>query len=292
MEKGLIFALLTAVSFAVSTVYMRKAVHQTGESFTGVAISVFTGALFFTVTLFFSGDWGKLWSVSDQAVILLVTAGISHFVLGRWLSYSCYRLIGANRGSAIIKTQIFYAVILGVVLLNEVLTGFLVLGVLCIAGGAILVSTQKGDEIAKVRGKGILAGVGGAFFWGTSGVLIKPAITELGSSNAAAFISFAAASLVFAGLLFGKKQREQLSQLNRKSLIHIIIAGTFSSTAQLFRYTAFRYSPVSQVAPLIGTNSLLIFFLSFLLSRNIEVFTWKVFVGIAATVLGTFLLFQ
>lgn len=292
MEKGLIFALFAALSFAVSTVYVRKAAHQTGESFTGVAISIFTGVSFFTVSLFFSGDWGKLWSVSDQAVILLAAAGISHFVLGRWLSYSCYRLIGANRGSAILQTQMFYAAIFGVVLLNESLTSFLVLGVLCIAAGATLVSTQRGGEIAKVRGRGILAGFGGAFFWGTSGVLIKPAITELGSPYAAAFISFAAASLVFAGFLFGKRQREQLSQLHRKSLIHIIIAGIFSSTAQLFRFAALNYSPVSLVIPLVSTSGLLIFFLSFLLSRNIEVFTWKVFIGIVVTVLGTFLLFQ
>lgn len=292
MEKGLIFALFAALCFAVSVVYLRKAVHQTGESFTGVAISIFTGVSFFTVSLFFSGDWGKLWSVSGQAVILLVIAGISHFILGRWLSYSCYRLIGANRASAILQTQMFYAAIFGIIFLNESLTSFLVLGILCIAVGATLVSTQRGGEIAKVRGKGILAGFGGALFWGTSGVLIKPAVTEIGSPSAAGLISYAAASVVLAGFLFGKRQREKLFQLPRKSLVHLIIAGMLVSLAQLFRFAAINYSPVSLVIPLVATNGLLIFFLSFLFNRNIEVFTWKVFIGIVATVLGTLLLVQ
>ena len=292
MEKGLIFALFAALSFAVSVVYLRRAVHQTGEAFTGVAISIFTGVPFFAASLFFSGEWGKLWSISEQAVILLVAAGISHFVLGRLLSYSSYRLIGANRTSAILQTQMFYAAIFGIVLLNESLTSFLVLGVVCIAAGATLVSTQRGGEIAKVRARGILAGFGGALFWGTSGVLIKPAVTELGSPYAAAFISYVAASVVLAGFLFGKRQREQLFQLPRKSLIPLIIAGILTSLAQLFRFAAFNYSPISLVVPLVGTSGFLIFFLSFLLNRNIEVFTWKVFIGIVATVLGTFLLFQ
>jgi len=292
MERGLILALIGALCFAVSAIYLRRAVYQTGESFTGVAISVFTGVPFFTVSLFFSGGWDKLWSVSGQAFILLGAAGIMHFVLGRQLSYSCFRLVGANRGGAILRTQMFYAAIFGIAFLKEPLTIILVLGILCIAAGATLVSVKKVNETTEIHGRGVLAGLGGAFFWGTSGVLIRPAVVEIGSPYAGAFISYVVAAVIIAGLLFGKGQREQLFQLRRKSLIHLVISGVFVSVAQLFRYVALSYSPVSLVVPIMGTDVLFIFFLSFLINRNIEVFTWKVFIGIMVAVVGTFLLLQ
>ncbi len=292
MDKGLVLALFSALSFSISTVYIRRTAFKTGESFTSVAISVFTAVLFFTSSLFITGEWGILWSISGKALALFAGAGIMHFVLGRLLNYGSYRLIGANRGNAIQRTQIFYAVILGVVLLHEPVTGLLILGVLGIAIGATLVSFERGDETGKVRTQGILAALGGAFFWGTSGVLIKPAEDEVGSPYVGAFVSFATASLVLSGLLLGKKQREQLVQLPCKYIFHLIIAGIFSATAQLLRYAALIYSPVSVVTPISGTNTLFTLFLSFLFNRQIELFSWKVIIGILVAIAGTILLFQ
>lgn len=292
MEIGLIFALLAAVGLALTTVFLRRGTLHTGESFTAVIISIFIGAIFSLCLMLFTADWDKLWSLSWQGFALLGTAGMIHFVLGRLLSYNCIRLIGANRGSVILRTQMFYAVIFGILLLDESLTVFLVLGVLCLAAGVTLASAEKGDEVTRIHGRGILAGLGGAFFWGMSGVLIKPAIEEIGSPYPALFISYTAASLAIAGLLLRQEQRDQLIQLRRQFIIPLVISGMFAAIAQLLRYAALGYSPVSVVTPLIGINVLFTFFFSFLLNRNIEVFTWKVFTGIVVTVVGTFLLCQ
>jgi drug/metabolite transporter (DMT)-like permease len=292
MEIGLIFALLSAVALALTTVFLRRGTFRTGESFTAVIISIFIGTIFSLCLVLFTADWDKLWSLSWQGFALLGTAGIIHFVLGRLLGYSCIRLIGANRGIIILRTQILYAVIFGILLLNESLTTFLVLGVLCLAGGVTLVSVEKGGKVTKIDGRGILAGLGGAFFWGISGVLIKPAVEEIGSPYPAVFISYTAASVAIAGLLLRQEQRQQLIQLHRQSITPLVLTGIFATIAQLFRYAALSYSPVSVVTPLIGINVLFTFFLSFLLNRNIEVFSWKVFIGIVVTVVGAFLLFQ
>lgn len=292
MEIGLIFAILSAVCLALGTVFVRKGSFQVGESFTSVAISIFIGVIFFLFVMLFAADWDKLSSLSGQGLALLATAGVMHFVIGRFLGYTCFRLIGANRGITILRTQIIYAVFFGILILGETLTVYLILGVLCLAAGATLVSVARGAETTKLHGKGILAGLGGGFFWGISAVLIKPGIAEIGSPYAAVFISYIAASLVIAGLLLRKGQREQLLHLPRQSITPLVISGLFVAIAQLFRYLALSYSPVSVVTPLIGINVIFIFFLSFLLNRNIETFTWKVFIGIVVTVVGAFFLFQ
>jgi len=291
MEEGLIFALLAAVCFGGSQVFVRRGIHQAGESLSATLISTFTGMLLVSFLLLFTAEWDKIWSLSWQGFVLLGTAGVIHFVAGRFLNYSCIRLIGANRASAITRTSLFYAVILGIIFLNELLTAFIILGVLCIAGGATLVSIEKEEKISKMRGKGILHGQGAAFCWGISAVLIKPGIEEIGSPLAATFISYVTASLLLAGLLLGKRHREQLIQFSHVSLAPLVIAGIFVSIAQLTRYIALSYSPVSVVQPLLGTNVLFTLLFSFLLNRKLEVFTWKVFTGMLATVVGAYFFF-
>ena len=108
MEKGLFFAILAALSFGVSTVYIRKVASQTGESFTSVVITAFTGIPFFMVLVSFSGEWSKLCSPSERALILLGTAGIIHFVAGRLLSYNAFRLIGANKSGNVKQYYYLY----------------------------------------------------------------------------------------------------------------------------------------------------------------------------------------
>ncbi len=293
MDIGLVFALLAAFIFSLSTVSMRRGMFQAGESLTGVLISITIGMVFFSVVILITGDWRELFSLTWQAFTLLGAAGIIHFVLGRIFNYTAWRLIGANISTAIIRTQMFYTVILGIILLKEPLTIFLISGVLCIAIGATLVSLSKQQETAtRIHIKGILAALGGAFCWGISPVLVKPAVVELGSPAAAAFVSFLVAFLVVVGLLFHRNEREQLLHLDRQSWIPIAIAGVLTTLGQLLLYTALKYSPASVVTPIRGTQVLFVFFLSFLVNRRIEVFTWKIFIGIVVTVLGTFLLFQ
>ncbi len=293
MELGPILALLAAACFGVSTTFVRRGVVEARESFSVLVIGLWVGTLFFSVLLLCTSEWNKLWSLSWQGFVLLGAAGIIHFIMGRFLYYSAVRLIGANRASGITRTSAFYAVTLGVLFLNEPLTMFLIFGVLCLAGGATLISVEKGEETSKIRAKGILAALGAAFCWGLSGVLIKPAVEEIGSTIAGALISYVAASIIaILYVSFGKKQREQLIQLRRATLIDFFIAAVFTSAAQLLRYVALSYSPVSVVEPLLGTSVLFTLLLSFVLIRKIEVFTWKVILGIVVTVVGTFLLFR
>jgi len=300
MGKGLIFALFGSFSFAVSAVIVRKMAARAGESFTAMVISVFIGIPFFAIALFFTGEWSKFLSVSVRAFILLGLAGIIHFIAGRLLSYNAYRLIGANKATPFIMINPFYTVIFGVLFLKESLTVNLVLGLLLIFAGAALITIERksvSEERQRVffstEVKGILAALGGGLCWGTTPILIKSAVEEIGSPIVGAFIAYVIAAIVTAFLLFGKQQREQMFQLPFVAiLVPLVISGIFTSTGQLFAYTALKYSPASLVAPLFSTQILVIFLLSFLLNRQIEVFTPKVILGMVATMAGTFLIFQ
>jgi drug/metabolite transporter (DMT)-like permease len=299
MEIGLIFALLAAVAFAASQALFKKGASQTGESFSGVLIAVFTGIILFTFLLFFTGDWGKIWSLSWQGFALLAAAGIVHFVIARLLTYKSIQLIGANKASAITKTNILWTLIAGVTFLNEPLTILLVLGALGIAVGATLVSIEKkiagGEEpsgISKINTIGVLSGLGGAACWAISAALVKPVLGEIGSPLAATFISYVAACPVLAGFLLNKEQRQQVTQLSRPSLIVLTLSGVAVAFGQIFRYTAFNYIPISVAQPFMGISIVFLLLFSFLINRNIEVFTWKVIMGMVMAMIGVFLISQ
>lgn len=300
MEKGLILALLASVSFAGSVVFVRKATARTGESFTPTAISVFIGIPFFAVVLLITGEWSKLLSVSWQALISLGAAGIIHFIIGRFLGYSAYRLIGANKATPFIMTNPFYTIILGVLFLNELFTVYLILGVICIFIGVALISIEKKSVIEenqrqfpRMEVRGILPALGAALCWGSTPILIKPAVAEVGSPFAAAFVSYVIASVVMAFFFLRGQYRKQMGQIPIFTpLISMLIGTILSSVGQLFFYTGLSYSPASMVNSLISTHILFIFFFSFLLNRQIEVFTPKIILGMATIVVGTFLIFQ
>jgi drug/metabolite transporter (DMT)-like permease len=299
MEIGLIFALIAAVGFAGGIVVIRKATALAGESFTVTVFSVFLGIPFFAVALFISGEWDILWSVSGRVLMLLGAAGVIHFVVGRTLGYNAYRIIGANKGTPFTMIAIFYTVIFGVLFLHEPLTIFLALGVVCIFIGAVLITTEgrsvsKGRERGFLRTEfsGILNAMGAAICWGISPILIKLALTEIGSPLVGAFISYATASIVLALLYFRRQHREQLARLPFvPTLLTMVIGGIVASTGQLFNYLALGHIAASVAAPNCSTQILLVLLFSFLLNRQIEVFTLRVISGMLAIVIGTFLIF-
>jgi len=291
MELGPVLALLSAAVFGGMGVLIRRGVYQSEESTTAAAISAFVGTPLFLFILPLTGDWNRLWSLSWQGFASLGIAGILHFVLGRYLLFNAIRLIGANKTIAIARTNILFAVIFGIVFLREVVTTLLISGALCIMAGAALVSFEKEQEAFKLQIKGVLFVLSGALCVGIAAVLIRSAMEEVGSPYVATFISYMTAFLLWTILLLQKGQRDQLFQLPRSSLFILSMAAILGLVGQLLRYAALNYSPVSVVQPLIGTVVLFTFFLSFMLNRSIDVFNWRVFLGIVVVLTGTFLLF-
>ncbi len=299
MDTGLVLAIISSVCFAAGVVLVRKTAGEAGESFSVTAISIFIGVPFFTIAIFISGEWTKLQTISWQALAMLCSAGVIHFIFGRLLGYNAFRLIGANRATVYTMTNRFYTVLFAVLFLGEPLTVYVIFGVLLMFVGGALVTAEKNSstggkrKLSRNEVKGILLALGAALCWGITPILIKPSIEEIGSSVAGAFISYATAAIVMGFLLINRPRRQQLIQLPvKKSVLPMAIAGIFTASGQLFYYTALSKSPASIIIPLVSVQVIFIFFFSLMINRKIEVFTPKVIIGMAATLAGAVLLFQ
>ncbi len=290
--EGSVFAILTAVSFSSSQVFARRAVSWSGESFSVVPLAITIGMLLFFLLLCFTDGWGSLWQLPWRGGVILGAAGVLHLVIGRFFNYNCLRLVGANIGNALLTTTILWAAAFGVFILVEPFTILLVSGILSIGVGVVLVSLRTGGKASMIQSRGIIFGLGAALCVAAAGLLVKVGMGDFNFPLTAVFISHVGAFLAIGIiLLFREGQRRELACLDRSSLRYLVLSGILVSLAQLFRYLALNYAPLSVVSPLTSTSGLFTLLFSFLLNRDIEVFNTRVILGVVATVIGAFLLF-
>ncbi len=295
---GLVIASFSGLFHCLSSIFVRRGVYRSGESFSPLPISNFAGLVLFGLTILISGQAGQLASLPWQGVSYLAGAGILHFVIGRSLAYTGLRLIGANRTNPVVTSNILVSASVGIFFLGEPVTVYLIPALLLIFGGIILIGRTGSSDLGEkgmskgTLARGLLASLGAALCWGISPVLVKIGLESVSDPILASFISYTAASIVVGTLLLHPKNSEKLRRLDRGSLIPITTGAAFNSAGHLFRYIALTYSPVSLVAPLLNSISgLLIFPLSFLMNRKIEVFDLGVIAGAIAVLAGVLLIF-
>jgi len=289
--------LLAGFCLAASFVFLRRGVHRSGEISSTIPIFSFVGLVIFGLPVFISGELARLTSLTWLGVGSLAGAGVVHFILGRISGFTSVRLIGANRAVPIYTCNLLIAVMLGILFLGEPLTISLFAAVVLIFGGIVLISTRGGSEKQSKDtpedslAMGVLTALGAALCWGISPFLVKIGLREVDSPLLAAFISYAAASVIIGIWLLPPKNSEKLRHVDRSSLAPIIIAAVTMALAHLLRYTALHYSALTMVQPLFTTQALFVFPLSFLINRQIEAFSLRIILGAISAVTGVFLIF-
>ena len=294
---GLVLALLAGFCLAASFVFLRRGVHRSGEISSTIPIFSFVGLVFFGLPVLISGQLTQLTSLTWLGVGSLAGAGVVHFILGRISGFTSVRLIGANRAVPIYTCNLLIAVMLGILFLGEPLTIPLLIAVVLIFGGIVLIGTRGSSEKQNKGasedslGIGVFAALGAALCWGISPFLVKIGLREVDSPVLAAFVSYAAASVIIGFWLLHPKNSEKLRRVDRSSLTPIIISAVTMALAHLLRYTALHYSALTAVQPLTSTQGLFVFPLSFLINRQIEAFSMRIILGAIAVVTGVFLIF-
>ena len=294
--SGPVFALLSALSYAFNSIFLRRAVVRVSDATIGTLISVPMAVPFVIVALVVTGQFSRIFDFSWQSYLWLAAAGIVHYVVGRSLYYSGVQLVGANITGILWRVNAPVAVILGISLLGEPLTWQLVTGVLLIVFGITvtglnpqMLGTVKG-QFSRIPPKALIFGFGAGVSWGISPILIKMGLRDFGSPVAGVFISFLAATIVLGISLLGHGRRTILAGMAGRTVGLFLGAGVCSCIANLTRYTALSLAPASAITPLVSTSPIFVLGLSYLINRKLEIFSKPVIIGTIAVVLGSILL--
>jgi len=293
---GSIFALLSAMSFALNAIFLRRAVIIVVDISVGILISVSMAVPLLFLIIAFTGRIQSLLNFTWQGYVWLSLAGIVHFVIGRTLNYKCIQLVGANIANILSRSDILISVVVGISVLGEPLSWGLGIGVLLILTGITLTGlnsprTQKFSKpLYRIPAKAFALGLGAGVSWGIAPIFVKLGLDGIGSPVAGAFISFVAATTILSLSLLKQQTRISISATSGRAAGFFFAAGLLSFAANFVRYLALKLAPASVVTPLASTVPVFVLIFSFAFNRKLEIFNTRVVVGAISVVIGTLFL--
>jgi drug/metabolite transporter (DMT)-like permease len=267
---GPLLALLAAVSFACSGVFISKGAAAGGKR-RGVLFSVLVTMLF-SSTLWLVVEGGELGDAAGEdwwaAIGWFALAGMLSMFFGRAFLYTSIAHLGVTRATALKRLEPFFSVLLAFVLLSEPLSGQDGVGMLAIAlaFGLFLRHSLRGPGATAVHGAPSVAeygwGVGSALAYALSyiarkfglAIITAPAFATMVSATAG-FISFLIAAL------FASRYREDIRSIFKSLNRWWVMAAICSSIGQISIFAALSYEEISTVVVIV---SLEIFISSFL----------------------------
>ncbi len=295
--SGSVISILSAVCFALSAIFTRRAVMRVTDSSVGVILSIFLAVPLFAVIVLGTGQLAEVGAFTRQEYLFLAMAGIFHFIIGRGFYYLGIQMLGANMANVLVSGHPFYSVVSGLLIFDEPLSWQLALGALLVIGGVLIIiwgpMSSGSDQSLRSKAlfKGVLASLAAGLVYGLTPIPVKLGLGASGSPEAATLVSYVAASAVGLGILSSRSKRHSFLSMDKGGVMWFSLGGFFVGMAQLFRYQALSLIPMSRVGPLIAISPLLVIIFSFVVNRDLETFKAKIIMGGLAVVAGTYVLF-
>ena len=288
-----LFAMAAACFFATVGITAKRGVQQNGIV-TALVISLPVGAL--VMLLFVILDMPE--SVSLRAVGLFVAAGIIGEGLGRTSFILAVQRLGPSTATPIqTATYPVLALVGGVLLFSETVTGMRVAGAMSIVAG--IWALVGGDEDPARRRAGgdlarghrwvyLLPVVGGLSF-ATSDIVRKLGLIETPSPAFGALVGNVTIVAVWVLVLVSSPRIRRVARPG-PGWQWFLVTGVFAGLGVLSVFGALGAGDVSVVGPIIMAQPLVVVVLSALFLRDLERLTWKIVAGAMLTVLGVVLI--
>ncbi len=327
---GALLSLVSAFSFSVNAIFVRRGMAGAGATATqGAFITVLMGVPLGLLAVVITGQLFRFGEVSANGYLLLAAAGIVHFGIGRYCNYRAVGAIGAPRAITIQAVAIPYSVLMAIFLLGEQPTTLMLAGIgLILLGPAVMVERRRSpsspssgaaqrDNVpseqtpgppAPERGQpetsappasamelrqveGYTFALFAAAAYGTSPLLIRAALEDATRTAAiGTFVAYFGAAAVLMASLALPGQRQLIGAINLRYMRLFGGAGVSVFLAQLFRFFALSLADVTVVNPLQRMSGVFTLVLTYLVNRSLERLDWRVVTGVMVSFVGSALL--
>jgi drug/metabolite transporter (DMT)-like permease len=300
---GVIFALLSAGTFAFNNAAMRRGV-VTGTPIQGMALTVPIGVACFLVVAVVTGQIFHVTAFPLAAAAWMAGVGLVHFIFGRYCNYRANREAGVNLTAPVIQLQVVVTLVLAVIILREPCTVLQAIGGLMIVAGSFITQRQpmrakpaNGTAAAKSVAPvfvphyflGTMFAIGAALGYGTSPILARFALADTGaiSSVLGGLIAYCAATAFVAVAMLWPAVRNNVMSLSRENMPWFIASGVFVAMAQGFFYAAVAVAPIMLVMPILQFSLVFRLIFAMWLTPEHEVFGWLVILGVVVSITGS-----
>lgn len=292
VAAGDAFALASAACFAAANITIARG-SRPGAADNGAFVSLLLTAAIAGAGWVFAGLWRGFEPVTPRALAWFAGAGVLTAFVGRVFFHASVQHLGAMRSSTMKRLNPFFAVILGVLVLGEALTGGMVIGLFLIAASfALLVlggarGAPRGGA-AGWRNIGYVYGPVSALGYATGNLLRKMGLADAPDAMLGASIGCATGALLFLATAgFRREYAEAVRATFAEPNAWLIAGGVLSTFGQVLYFAALGESPMSRVALITSMEVFVTLFLGAAFLRKHETLTPALVVAALLGVGGT-----
>lgn len=277
-----LFAIMNAISFAISGIVVRIALIKKSSPFTAFLTFASGTVLVWLLVLILGYDLPN-----KTGTLFFILRGILDPGIAPFLIYVAIRKIGIIFTVPIIATYPLISTSLSVIFLKESLTLFIAIGTLLIILGVILLNYRYTKNIVHL--KSILLVVAGTILIGISVVITKFALNSSNAPVSGLAVSFTTGIIIQILIITILRRWKDLKMKWEISRL-FFLSGVFVFAGFLFSFFAFSLGDVVIVAPLMSTLPLFSLLLSKIFLRKYEKVTKNAIIGTAFIVIGASIL--
>lgn len=297
---GEVFAILSMTLFAAANVTINRG--SGGESrsrgaFVSIVMTFVLSLLIWVALGFYSG----FQPVDRVAVAWFALAGVLTILIGRVFVYASIQSLGAVRGSAIKRLNPVFSVILGVLLLDESVSGEMAIGMILIfASFGVLVHEsfkvareypvlQAGQHsFGELANRGYLYGPVSALAYACGYVARKYGLIAMPDAVFGTMIgALTGMILYFAMATFVDRYRDDLRTTFTVFNPWLLAAGLFGTLGQICYFVALTHIGVSKIALITSLEVFVTMFLSYIVLRGKLKMTPEVVVAALLGLIGS-----
>ena len=277
---------LASAFFAGLTSILAKCGIKKTDSDIATAIRTLVVLAFSWIMVFVVGSAESIRSIDATSLVFLVLSGIC--TGASWICYFKALSIGdINKVVPIDKSSTVLSVILAIVFFGE--TSNLIMKLLssAILAAGILLMVEKKESGGTSRRGWMLLSVLSAVFASLTSILAKIGVSDV-ESNLATAIRTGVVLILAWGIVFARKKHTQISSLDKRELVFIILSGICTGASWLCYYYSIQKGDVSVVVPVDKLSILVTVAFSYFVFR--EKLTKRSSIGLCLMVVGTLMM--
>lgn len=309
---GAMLAFLSACFHGTNNAALRRGV-LTGSVSQAQSITISMGVPLSLLAALLSGQLFRADTLCVQGALFAGSAGILQYVWGRYWNYSATKFLGSVGAGPIQQSQMWIAVTLAVVFLNETMTPMKLAGMGLIFIAPMMVAhsmrqrRKHNESVRAAREEGrkdprellfeprIWVGYGCALLaaigYGMAPVIVRAGVGDTGLGLLGGMVAYWSAALTFWLITFILPgQFAHIRSITRASRRWYTLSGGLTWAGQACYFVALSIAPVTVVAPLFQMSLLVRVIAGYFINRQHEVLTRLSLLAVLLAFCGTVLI--
>ncbi|MCW4034458.1 MAG: DMT family transporter [Candidatus Bathyarchaeota archaeon] len=284
---GIVLALLSAFSFGLSQIIVRKNLEKSNYIHISLTVTIMGNVILWPLAIAFT----DLTTINTEALTLFIIAGMLAPAIARLFYFKGMQTAGISTNATIFATYSLYTTIIAVLLLGETLSPENWAGMLCIIVGVIFVgkNLNGNTKTATVSKKGLIIPVLGSLAIAASQIVRKEALNIYSQPLLGVAVGYTTSLVVYLVILFFYKDKNR-PKYCQNTLKTFWKPGVGITIGWLLSFLALNQTMVSIVAPVLQTELLFILLLGYIFLRKLERFTPKLVASALLIVAGVILI--